>query len=180
MSRRRTRRRSGRCLPAEGPSSTETSSWSGCGELARPPARERSRRRNALSSTRRRLIPASLCCATSRWRRRDSEGRPCRRRSGVPGAARAPGDTVREGVFAASHQDGRETRWHSSTSPALNASAARAAPPTMRSLLAASFSWRIASGSNSRSIRVLAVDTASSVLETRSSRPTARSPRSPA
>jgi hypothetical protein len=54
--------------------------------------------------------------------------------------------------------------WHSSTNPASNARAASSAPPTMRSRPARDFICRTALGSKSRSIRVLAVDIASSVV----------------
>ena len=60
---------------------------------------------------------------------------------------------------------GERNSWHSSTSPARNALAARPGPPTVRSASADAFSRRTASGSKSRSIRVLAVATVSSVLE---------------
>ena len=60
---------------------------------------------------------------------------------------------------------GATNRWHSSTNPAANAWAARPGPPTARSRPADAFICRTASGSKSRSIRVLALDTASSVLE---------------
>ena len=60
---------------------------------------------------------------------------------------------------------GVTNRWHSSTNPALNAWAARSGPPTVRSRSADAFSCRTASGSKSRSIRVLALDTVSSVVE---------------
>ena len=46
---------------------------------------------------------------------------------------------------------GQTNSWHSSTSPALRACAARFAPPTMRSLLAAAFSSCTAVGSKWRS-----------------------------
>jgi len=48
-------------------------------------------------------------------------------------------------------------RWHSSTSPARNAAPASIAPPTASSLVASAFRRATASGSNSRSMRVLAV-----------------------
>jgi hypothetical protein len=56
-------------------------------------------------------------------------------------------------------------RWHSSTSPALNACAARVGPPTVKSLAADVFVSRTESGSKRRSSRVLAVETACSVVE---------------
>jgi hypothetical protein len=61
--------------------------------------------------------------------------------------------------------DGQMNNWHSSTSPALKACAARFGPPTMRSLLAAAFSSCTAPRSKRRSSRVLAVDAAARVVE---------------
>src|SRR6266516_182313 len=61
--------------------------------------------------------------------------------------------------------NGVRNSWYSSTNPALIASAARWGPPTVRSRPADAFICRTASGSKSRSIRVLALETASSVLE---------------
>ncbi len=60
---------------------------------------------------------------------------------------------------------GQTNSWHSSTSPALKACAARFAPPTVRSVLAAAFSSCTAVGSKWRSSRVLAVDTAARVRD---------------
>ena len=60
---------------------------------------------------------------------------------------------------------GATNRWHSSTSPAASAWAASSGPPTQMSRPADAFSRRTASGSKSRSIRVRALDTASSVVE---------------
>lgn len=55
--------------------------------------------------------------------------------------------------------------WHSSTSPALNACAARVDPPTVKSLAADAFVSRTESGSKRRSSRVLVVETTCSVAE---------------
>src|SRR5205823_3069051 len=55
--------------------------------------------------------------------------------------------------------------WHSSTSPALNACAARVGPATLKSLAADVFMSRTESGSKRRSSRVLAVETPGSVVE---------------
>ena len=74
-------------------------------------------------------------------------------------------DVVGEGPVAPADHDRREEQVDSSTSPAFSASAARPGPPTLRSAPAAAFSCRTASGSKSRSIRVLALETASSVRE---------------
>ena len=52
--------------------------------------------------------------------------------------------------------------WHSSTSPALNACAARVGPPTVKSLAADVLISRTTSGSKRRSSRVLRVETAPS------------------
>lgn len=60
---------------------------------------------------------------------------------------------------------GRMNSWHSSTSPALRACAARCGPPTVRSLVAVAFMSSTEAGSKVRSSRVLAVDTASKVVE---------------
>jgi hypothetical protein len=60
---------------------------------------------------------------------------------------------------------GARNRWHSSTNPALIAWAARSGPPTLMSRPAYAFICRTASGSKSRTIRVLALKTVFSVLE---------------
>jgi hypothetical protein len=60
---------------------------------------------------------------------------------------------------------GATNSWHSSTKPALNAWAAKSGPPTVMSRPAAAFICRTASGSKARSMRVLPLDTVSSVLE---------------
>ena len=68
-------------------------------------------------------------------------------------------------LTSADHDRARKTDGNSSTSPASKAWAASSGPPTARSRSAAAFSCRTASGSKSRSIRVLALDAVSSVLE---------------
>jgi hypothetical protein len=60
---------------------------------------------------------------------------------------------------------GQTNRWYSSTTPAVIAWAPRVGPPTVRSRSAAAFRCRTASGSKSRSIRVLVVAAVASVLE---------------
>lgn len=70
-----------------------------------------------------------------------------------------------ERALAGADDHGHESSWSSSTRPAASASAARPGPPTVRSWSAVSFSRRTAAGSSSRSSRVLAVETPSSVLE---------------
>jgi hypothetical protein len=75
-------------------------------------------------------------------------------------------DIVGEGPFAASHHDGRDEQVALVDQPGPERlGAASSGPPTIMSRPADAFIFRTASGSNSRSIRVLAVDTASSVPE---------------
>jgi S1-C subfamily serine protease len=85
--------------------------------------------------------------------RRSSTSSSTRRTSS--GSARVPPPTT----------TGTTNRPSSSTRPARSAAPARVGPPTLRSRAEASFSRRTASGSSSRSRRVRAVETASSVRE---------------
>ena len=74
-------------------------------------------------------------------------------------------DAIGQRRRTAPDDDRRSRSRHSSTSPARSAWPASSGPPTLRSRSAAVFSARTASGSNSRSIRVRAVDTDESVRE---------------
>jgi hypothetical protein len=70
-----------------------------------------------------------------------------------------------QGGLASTDDHGPDEQWHSSTSPALMACAARCAPPTVRSLVAEAFRTRIEAGSKRCSSRVFAVGTAARVVE---------------
>src|SRR5205814_1815446 len=74
-------------------------------------------------------------------------------------------NVVREGPRAASYQDGREEQMALVDQGRPKACAASSGPPTVMSRSAPAFIWRTTAGSNSRSILVLALETASSVRE---------------